>query len=216
MKEIPVLYENEEIYIISKPAGVSVQGGQGISHPLDEEFAKIVGQKIFLVHRLDKDTTGLMVIAKNPASASKWTKLIGTKQVVKEYEALCLGKMKNKQGTINETLEQHGEVKTAVTKYFVESEIEIAAGEEKYTISRIKLILQTGRMHQIRIHLSKNGCPIIGDDQHGNFKLNKVFKKAFKIKNMQLYAKKLTIPMNGQNLEFEISVPDVFTSSVSD
>ncbi|MCF0243098.1 MAG: RNA pseudouridine synthase, partial [Treponema sp.] len=122
MTQIPVLYENDEIYIINKPSGVSVQGGKGISHPLDEEFSKQVGNKIHLVHRLDKDTAGLMIIAKSPEAASKWTKLISSKQVQKTYTAWCFGSLKKKKGVINDTVIQHGESKTAVTNYQVMEE----------------------------------------------------------------------------------------------
>lgn len=212
MTTIPVLYENDEIYIINKPSGVSVQGGKGISHPLDEEFAKQVGQKIYLVHRLDKDTAGLMIIARTPQAASKWTKLISSKQVQKTYTAYCFGSLSRKKGVINDSVVQHGETKLAVTNYSVLDEydmdctVQTEEGEknEKLHISRIALELQTGRMHQIRIHLSKNNCPIIGDDTHGNFKLNKLVKKAYKIKNLQLYSVRLAVPIDGKNKVFQI------------
>ena len=74
-------------------------------------------------------------------------------------------------------------------------------------LSLIRLMLETGRMHQIRIHLSKNGCPIAGDDQHGNFKLNKQLKKLAGIKRLQLSAVRLTIPLEGKDKTFEVSAP---------
>ena len=122
MTTIPVLYENDEIYIINKPSGVSVQGGAGISHPLDEEFSKQTGHKVYLVHRLDKETSGLMLVAKSPEAASKWTKLIASKQVQKTYTAYCFGKLAKKKGVINDSVIQHGENKIAVTNYRVISE----------------------------------------------------------------------------------------------
>ena len=215
MEPIPVIFENDELYVINKPSGISVQGGQGITHPLDEEFSKQVGQKIHLVHRLDKDTSGLMIIAKNPLAAAKWTKLISSKQVQKTYTAFCFGTLSKKKGVINDSLVQHGEVKNAVTNYEVISENEIEFGNaedgtvQKVLVSKIKLDLQTGRMHQIRIHLGKNNCPIIGDDLHGNFKLNKLIKKEMKIKTLQLYAARLARPLDGKNHVFEIEVPDL-------
>ena len=87
MNTVPILYENDEIYVINKPAGLAVQGGQGVAHSLDEDFAKQVGQKVYLVHRLDKDTSGLMVVAKSSFAAGMWTKLISSKAVKKEYIA---------------------------------------------------------------------------------------------------------------------------------
>ena len=71
MKQIPIIYENEEILIINKPAGIAVQGGKDIAHPLDKELAIQVGYPIYLVHRLDRDTAGLMIVAKSPLYAAQ-------------------------------------------------------------------------------------------------------------------------------------------------
>ncbi|MCR5252621.1 MAG: RluA family pseudouridine synthase [Treponema sp.] len=210
MNSIPVLYEDEEIYMINKPAGLSVQGGQGVTHSLDNDFAKQVGCKVFLVHRLDKDTSGLMIVAKTPFAAARWTKLISSKIVKKEYIAICAGTMKQKKGVITETVTQHGCEKSAVTYYTVEQEKQVQTeieGFENITLSVIRLKLETGRMHQIRIHLAKNGCPIAGDDQHGNFKLNKALKKSLKIKQLLLASVRLTLPLNGKEQVFEIELP---------
>ena len=192
---INIIYENSEIFIINKKAGMSVQGGEKIAHPLDEELAKQTGQKVYLVHRLDKDTSGLMIVAKTPAAANKWTKLIGSKEVKKEYIAVCTGRLSQKSGIISEDVIQHGQVKRAVTHYTVEKEWEIEReGEEPVPMCQIRLLLETGRMHQIRIHLARQGCPIAGDDQHGNFKINKILRKLAGIKHLQLFSVKLTIP----------------------
>ena len=205
MNDIPIIYQNQEIFIINKKAGVPVQGGEKIAHPLDEEFAKQVGQKVYLVHRLDKDTSGLMIVAKNPAAASKWTKLIGSKQVQKEYIAICAGKINQKKGEISEDIIQHGQSRRAVTHYQVEKEWQIEReGEEPIPMCQLRLQLETGRMHQIRIHLSKQGCPIAGDDQHGNFKINKILRKAAGIKHLQLFSVKLTLPLDGTPRVFEL------------
>ena len=212
---IPIIYENEEIFIINKPAGLAVQGGEKITHSLDNELAKQVGYKVYLVHRLDKETAGLMVVAKSALAASKWTKLISSKAVKKEYIAVCCGKLAKKSGVIDDSVVQHGETKRAVTKYEVEEEwtqpgtqAENLDSATTFTFCKIRLCLETGRMHQIRIHLAAQGCPICGDDQHGNFKLNKHLKKCFKIKHLLLAAVKLTVPMDGENKVFEITPPD--------
>ena len=210
MNSISVLYEDDEIYVINKPAGLSVQGGQGVKHSLDNDFALQTGQKVYLVHRLDKDTSGLMIVAKSPFAASKWTKLISSKAVKKEYIAICAGKMKDKKGVITEKLIQHGSEKSAVTYFTVEEEKNFTTeieGYENISLSFLRLKLETGRMHQIRIHLAKNGCPIAGDDQHGNFKLNKALKKALKIKSLLLASVRLTLPLNGRESLFEIELP---------
>ena len=217
MNPIPIIYQNDEIYIINKPSGLAVQGGQGVTHSLDVEFSKQTGDKVFLVHRLDKDTCGLMIVAKSPAAASKWTKLIACKDVNKEYIAICIGIISPSSGTIKESVIQHGVEKKAVTKYQVEKswnfdyESQDCSEKKSLEMSQIRLMLDTGRMHQIRIHLAKEGCPIAGDDQHGNFKLNKILKKQFKIKNLLLASVKLTLPMDGKIKVFEIPLPDYMT-----
>jgi len=214
MNLIPILYENDEIYIINKPSGLAVQGGNGVTHSLDNEFAQQVGNKVFLVHRLDKDTAGLMIVAKNSVAANKWTKLIASKEAEKEYIAICAGEINPKKGIIKESLEQHGETKNAVTHYEVEKEWIVKIADEEnpdakdIKMCQIRLQLETGRMHQIRIHLAKNNCPIAGDDQHGNFKINKQLKKKLKIKKFLLASVKLTLKINGKEQIFEIDLPD--------
>ena len=119
--------------------------------------------------------------------------------------------MPSKSGVIKEDVIQHGDSKAAVTHYHVEKEwsvpYENENGAGEIPLSLIRLQLETGRMHQIRIHLAKQGCPIAGDDQHGNFKMNKVLKKVCKIKRLQLAAVRLTIPLEGKERMFEVPSP---------
>ena len=130
--------------------------------------------------------------------------MISGKTVKKEYIAICAGTIEPKKGIICEKIVQHGEEKKAVTNYEVEKEIETECGK----LSQIRLLLETGRMHQIRIHLAKNSCPIAGDDQHGNFKLNKQLKKTLGIKKLLLASVKLTVPLQTKNQVFEIPLPE--------
>ena len=144
MQQIPILFENEQIFVINKPAGVAVQGGKGITHPLDEEFSKQVGFKVHLVHRLDRETCGLMVVAKNQKAASKWIELIASKQVQKEYTAICFGEplingRKQKNGTISgSVVKKNGKnerEQAAVTNFCVEDvwEREVAESSSALT-----------------------------------------------------------------------------------
>ena len=84
MKQIDILFENDQILVINKPCGIAVQGGEGIAHPLDKELPAQLGYPVYLVHRLDRDTAGLMIVAKSPLYAAQWTKMIGGKLVRKE------------------------------------------------------------------------------------------------------------------------------------
>lgn len=118
---IPIIYEDAEIFVINKRQGLPVQGGVGISHSVDSDLAAQVGRKIYLVHRLDKETSGLLMCAKDPAAAAKWTRIVGDKTVEKEYKALCFGAMKNPRGRIRSDIVERGVKKRAETFYETES-----------------------------------------------------------------------------------------------
>ncbi len=214
MKEIPILYEDDEIFVVDKPSGLAVQGGQGISHSLDVELPKIVGQPIHLVHRLDKETCGLLIVAKNAKSATKWIHLIGQKDVKKEYEAICFGvpKINGKErvrGTILSNVKKGERELKAKTDFEVLSTWKENVDEMELVFSHLKLVLGTGRTHQIRIHLASASCPIAGDDRHGDFQKNKIARK-LGIKKLQLCAKCLTLPINGKNLKLLAKTPTHF------
>ena len=218
MTPFSILFENSEILLVNKPNGVSVQGGQGIFHPLDQELSKQLGYRIYLVHRLDKDTAGILIVAKNAAAASKWTKLIGSKEVVKEYQAICIGLPKingseKKEGKLRDKINAHGKIQDAELDYSVEEIIDIpinndtAGTVEKIQLSRIHIVIKTGRMHQIRIQMAKANAPVAGDELHGDFKLNKKLRKAG-IKKLCLASTSLTIPLDGKHRTFTIPLPE--------
>ena len=237
MKGVSILFENSEILLVNKEVGVSVQGGAGVAHPLDEELSKELGYKIHLVHRLDKDTAGILIVAKSPAAATKWIGLIGSKEVSKEYTAICIGKPSGgkagQEGTLAGTVEAHGKTQKALSRYRVErtglvpfpqaegSPCPLEAADEKsdgksdgkipgspdgIPLCLLSIRIETGRMHQIRIQTAQAGFPIAGDDQHGDFKKNKMLRKAG-IKKLMLASTRLTIPLDGELKTFEIPLP---------
>lgn len=208
MKTIPILYSDDEIVIINKEAGLSVQGGKNISESVDSLLSQQIGQKMFLVHRLDKDTSGILVVAKSSQAAAKWTKIFASHIIKKEYLALCLGKMEKNEGILETPIEVKGVKKNARTFYkVIKTENINLDANTSIPLSLISLVLDTGRMHQIRIHLSKNHCPILADNKHGDFRINKLVKKNLGIKNLQLAAVKLTIPLVKGEIAFEIENP---------
>lgn len=214
MKTFSIIFENEEILLVNKEVGVSVQGGAGIAHPLDAELSIQLGYKIFLVHRLDKETSGILVVAKNAQAAAKWTNLISGGKVKKEYVAVCFGipvvdGKKCYSGVLEGTVEAHGRTQAAKTFFKVESvwNVKIPESEKELELSFLKLTLGTGRMHQIRIQLAKASCPIAGDDKHGDFKKNKLARK-IGIKKLQLASVKLSLLVDGKTQAFEIPLPE--------
>ena len=218
MKAFTIIYEDDEMLLVHKEAGVCVQGGKGIAHSLDEDLSKQTGYKIHLVHRLDRDTDGILIVAKNPAAASKWTGLVAGKSIKKEYYAwtsslpVLNGKPAEK-GRLFSTVEQHG--RTLDAELFFEKAgektltVQKEDGEETVKVYLLHVTLGTGRLHQIRIQLAKAGAPLLADDTHGNFKLNKKIRKCG-IKKLQLCAKRLTLPLNGNQKTFEIDFPEHF------
>jgi 23S rRNA pseudouridine955/2504/2580 synthase len=223
MKPIEIIYQDDEIFVINKPSGLAVQGGQGVAHSVDKDFAAQTGSKVYLVHRLDKDTAGLMVVAKSPVAASKWTKLAGSGEVKKVYEAVCAGRINPEKGIIHESLMQHGAERDAVTHYEVVKKwtVSVNTGSDdanapkigtihEIPMEKLRLTLETGRMHQIRIHLAGQGCFIAGDDKHGDFKRNKLLRKACGIKRLLLASVSLTIPTTSGKKTFSIPLPEHF------
>ena len=210
-KSIPIVYEDEAICIVNKPYGIPVQGGAHISVCLTEILSKQLGTEIFPVHRLDKETSGLLVTAKSAAAARSCCTLFESKTVEKEYLALCFGGFERsvdkkilksipKEGCIDTPITENGVPKPALSAY------KLLASTDAYSLFSVRL--HTGRMHQIRIHLAGIGYPIIGDDKHGNFALNKQLWKTARIKKLQLCAYRLSFPVGGQLRRFTVPVPD--------
>ena len=200
---IPIVYEDQEIILINKRAGLASQGGSGVSHSVDDDLAAQAGQKIYLCHRLDKETSGLLLCAKTPSAANKWSRLVGQKAAKKEYLALSFGTPKNASGKITLPIRDRGLEKDALTYYKLQktfSPPESSLGP----LSLISLELGTGRTHQIRIHLAQSALPIVGDDKHGDFKLNKAAKRELGIKRLCLCAYRLTLPLAGGERTFQV------------
>ncbi|MCR4790515.1 MAG: RNA pseudouridine synthase [Treponemataceae bacterium] len=212
MNLLDIIFENEEIRIINKPYNLACQGGQNIKNSLDTVLADQTGEKIYLVHRLDKETSGLLITAKNPKAAAKWTKMIGSKEVKKVYHAICFGKMKEKQGKISEDINDRGVMKQALTRYKVLKEYHVNSIDEDFSL--IELDLETGRMHQIRKHLAGKNCPIVNDDKYGDFARNKKLQKSGGIKKMMLFSKKLFFAPKVKINNIEAEYPEHFTKAI--
>ncbi len=207
---IPIVYEDDEIILINKRSGLASQGGVGVGKSVDTELSAQIGQKVYLCHRLDKDTSGLLLCAKTSAAANKWSRLVGEKSVKKEYMALCFGQPKNPSGKITLPVKEKGQSKSAVT-YYEKAQLSDFMQEEakasRLDLCLMKLTLATGRTHQIRIHLAQSGLPIVGDDKYGDFGLNKAAKRDLGLKRLCLCAFRLTLPLASGQQTFEIS-PD--------
>jgi 23S rRNA pseudouridine955/2504/2580 synthase len=208
VKNLKILHEDDYCLVIDKPAGLAVQGGQGVKSSVDRILAEMRTPPPLLVHRLDKDTSGVLLTAKTKEAAAFFSRLLGAdrqavnRQAVKQYIAVCAGGPVKKEGIITQDLMIRDSLKKSETKYKV-----LKSGE----FSVLELELGTGRMHQIRRHLALNGCPVLGDDKYGDFALNKRLHKEMGLKHLLLHSSRLVI--NGEfQLDVKADTPDYFTS----
>ena len=219
-EEIPlqIIYEDNDMVVINKPKGLVVHPGNGnpdgtlvnavLAHCKDSLSG--IGGKIRpgIVHRLDKDTSGLIIVAKNDRAHINLSQQIKNREIKKTYIALVRGNTKENEATINMpiarsdkdrkkmTVKKDG--KEAVTHFKV---IERFNG---YTLLEVKI--ETGRTHQIRVHLSQIGYPVVGDDTYSNG------KNPFEIKGQLLHAKRLEFkhPTTGKEMVLEAELPEEF------
>jgi len=202
-----IIFEDEGLIIINKPAGIVVHSGSGQSHGVIEAFRAIGNdyEKLELVHRLDKDTSGCLMLAKSIPVLRQLHTAMKNDNIAKSYCALLAGRISKKEITVDAalskntissgerlvTLDENG--KSAVTIYTRERVFSTA------TLVNIKLI--TGRTHQIRVHSASIEHPVIGDLKYGDRFINQQYKKQG-LKRMFLHAKSLrfTSPVNKKNM----------------
>jgi 23S rRNA pseudouridine955/2504/2580 synthase len=213
-KRIEVLFENDECVVLNKPAGLPVQGGAGVTFSLDsilrnpgnclEPAVRLDGKgRLLLTHRLDRDTSGVLLAAKGREAAAKFSVLFasGRETVRKCYLAVCAGKPQPLSGIITINLDIRGKSKTAETGYTRLSGGDLPGKDAEFSL--LELELGTGRMHQIRRHLRQIGCPVLGDDKYGDFALNKALRKQGAVKHLLLHASRLVIA----NAGIDVSTP---------
>lgn len=199
-----LIYEDEKVYVFNKPAGLAVQGGSGLVRHVDgmlEAWRSKKGEKPRLVHRLDRDTSGVLVVAKTRLAAMKLAESFRHRETLKTYWALVKGIPKPNEGRISSWLikeqtedgdrmrvAQHGEKGSdhAISNYRV---IE-SAGQR---LTWLEMSPYTGRTHQLRVHALQMGCPIIGDPKYFESDTNWDFPGGMQ-NRLHLHARRLVIP----------------------
>ncbi|MGA2667175.1 MAG: RluA family pseudouridine synthase [Patescibacteria group bacterium] len=235
---IPKLFEDENIIIVDKPAGLVVHPGAGEhsetltgwftqNYPETTKFSWPDLKRPGIIHRLDKDTSGLIILAKNPRVLGKLQNLFQTKKVTKKYLALVFGKLEKEKGEISGLIgrdpharrkqiakEIHfdfepGKVREAKTHYRVLKTFRCKVGKNAYDLTLIEAILDTGRMHQIRVHFKSIGHPLIGDQTY-NIKHSRRVSKALGLNRQFLHAYKLSFknPFNNKIIDLESPLPE--------
>ena len=220
-----IVFEDDCLIALNKPAGIAVHGGSGISLGVIEQFRQLRPDAKFLelVHRIDKDTSGLLLLAKKRSALVAMHELIRKKRLHKKYLVMVAGSWQKKQLTVDldlvEQKNHDGQKKVSVAKTInddvkTKQSKSIFFLKRRYTdFSMLEVKLITGRTHQIRVHLAHLGFPILGDEKYGNFELNKTLRSKG-VKRMFLHAMELGFahPILEKNILLNAPVPDSFTA----
>lgn len=209
-----VVYEDEQLLAIDKPAGIAVHGGSGISRGIIEEMRLARPQLKFLelVHRLDRDTSGILLLAKKRSALVGLHAAIREGRVSKVYTVLVHGRFGKGRREVDASLEKYllpgGERRVKVTSGGLASRTVFTLLRHVGDYSLLQAQLLTGRTHQIRVHAAHIGHPIAGDDKYGDFAANKVLAREG-LKRMFLHAACIAFehPATQQRLELHAPLP---------
>ncbi len=209
-----VIYEDDALLVIDKPAGTAVHGGSGISRGVIEQLRleRPDARFLELVHRLDRDTSGVLMLAKRRAVLVDLHRQLREGQVRKLYSALVKGKWRDDKRSVKLPLNKYvlasGERRVSVGSEGMAAHTVFRLRRNWSSLSLVEAELKTGRTHQIRVHLAHLEHPVAGDDKYGDFALNKQLAKQG-LKRMFLHAFKAVIvhPLTGAVLELEAPLP---------
>ncbi len=223
-REFDPVYEDDAMLIIDKPAGVAVHGGSGVSFGVIEQLrrARPQAKLLELAHRLDRETSGLLIVAKKRSALTTLHDQFRDGGIAKRYYALVKGKWRNPLQHVKlplyKYLQADGERRVRVDPEGKPAHSIVRLVERWENFSLVEVELKTGRTHQIRVHLSHLGFPIAGDDKYGDFALNKQLDKATPValKRMFLHAAKLALPhpLTGESLQLAAPLPPELQSFI--
>ncbi len=212
--DFPVVFEDPALLVIDKPSGVAVHGGSGLSYGVIESLraARPEAKMLELAHRLDRDTSGLLIIAKKRTALVELHRMLREGEVEKIYMAVVKGRWQGGKRELSEALHKyvnakgerrvsvHSDGKSAVTK--------VKPLQANDSFSLLELRLMTGRTHQIRVHLAHAGHPVLGDGKYGDFELNRALARQG-VKRLFLHARRLAFahPAGGETLRLEAPLP---------
>jgi 23S rRNA pseudouridine955/2504/2580 synthase len=228
-REFPVLMEDEAMMAIDKPAGVAVHGGSGVSFGVIEQLrrARPASTNLELVHRLDRETSGVLLVAKKRSALKHLQDQFRDRETGKTYMALVLGLWPSNKKVIDLPLMKYT-VDTGVGEG--ERRVKVVGKDDPNGMRSITLVrvartvgpftllevtIKTGRTHQIRVHLASQGHPIAGDDKYGDFEKNKQLQK-MGLKRMFLHAWQLKFqhPQTGRLVSLQAPLPTELKSFV--
>ena len=221
-RKFVVLFEDEHLLAIDKPAGVAVHGGSGVSFGVIEQLRMARPQAPFLelVHRLDRETSGILLLAKKRSALRQLQDQFRERETGKTYLALVVGQWPANRKVLDKSLHKYllpdGERRVrVVAKDDPDAMAALTLVKVKHRgdgFTLLEVTIRTGRTHQIRVHLASEGFPIAGDDKYGDFELNKALLRApggASLKRMFLHAWRLefTHPVSGERQTLLADLP---------
>ena len=212
--QMPVLFEDEALIALDKPSGLAVHGGSGVAHGVIESLRSMRPQARFLelVHRLDRETSGVLLVAKKRSALTALHETLRSRAIDKRYLAGVSGRFRNELQRVRVALAARrtaeGEKRVHVSDAGQEAETvfrRVARGER---FSLLEAELLTGRTHQIRVHLAHLKHPVLGDDRYGDYELNKELRR-MGLKRMFLHAASLAFahPLTAEPVEVRSPMP---------
>ena len=218
-REFPVLLEDEHLLAIAKPAGVAVHGGSGVSSGVIEQLrqARPAAHFLELVHRLDKETSGILLLAKKRSALVALQDQFRSRDTGKIYAAAVFGAWPQNLKVIDLAL--HKGVDAAGERHVRVVAPEHEDGRRSITLVKVlqrhaeftwlDVTIKTGRTHQIRVHLAHSGYPIVGDPKYGDFARNKAFAREHRVGRMLLHARQLAFdhPATGTRITLQAPLP---------
>ena len=225
-RDFGVLFEDEHILACDKPAGLAVHPGTGIEgDTLVDQARAYLGEvpegefKPSPAHRLDRETSGVVLVAKTRQAMVRLTETFTRGEAHKRYLALAKGRFQRERGTVDIRLPEHQQTRASKDQRGVNMQEAVThwkklAGGPEATL--LELEIETGRTHQIRRHLAAIGHPVAGDGKHGDFPFNRRCKAAFGLKRMFLHSAGLTLPhpITGQRLKLAAPLPEELVAAL--
>lgn len=225
-REFPLLLEDDYLLVIDKPAGVAVHGGSGVSFGVIEQLrrARPLARFLELVHRLDRETSGILLIAKKRKALTNLQKQFREREIGKTYLALVQGAWPANKKVIDLPLHKYlleggasdGERRVKVVAKDDPDGLRaitlVKVAQKLANFTLLEVTIKTGRTHQIRVHLASSGHPIAGDDKYGDFEWNKALQKQG-LKRMFLHAWRLQFshPASAEPVAVQTALPQELT-----
>ena len=217
--QLEILFESEYLIAINKQHGLLVHKSPIAKDATEFALQKVrnfVGKRVYLVHRLDRKTSGVLVFAKDKISNEYLQSSFRNREIDKEYLAIVRGHITS-EGTINYALKNENKTQEALTHFQCLEQFEIpipSNGFETSRFSYVKLIPKTGRHHQLRKHMAHINHPIIGDRPHGCNKQNKFWKERFDMNHMMLHANSIQFQFKDEVIKITAPFSSSFLSSL--